>query len=167
LTYDIPSRGELPPVQFTVHVGGPSTQEVIQRVHQACVPDKPSAPGTERFTSHAGCFVAGTEGQLYAIAHNTRITLLPAGKHGDLSDLPRELPDSRGHEREWMDAIRGGPPALSHFDYSGPLTEFLMLGNVATLLNRPLDYDPVAGVCIGDQEATQLLMRDYRKGWCL
>jgi hypothetical protein len=42
-----------------------------------------------------------------------------------------------------------------------------MLGNVATLLNRPLDYDPVAGVCVGDDQATGLLMRDYREGWSL
>jgi predicted dehydrogenase len=167
LTYDIPPRGELPRVPFTVHVGGPSTQEVFQRVHQAGVSDQPSAAGTERFTSHAGCFIVGTAGQLYAIAHNTRITLLPREKYGDLSDVPRELPDSRGHEHEWMDAIRGGPPALSHFDYSGPLTEFLMLGNVATLLNRPLEYDPVAGVCVGDPQATKLLLRDYRPGWSL
>jgi hypothetical protein len=167
LTYDAPAPFQSSRVRFVIHVGGPSTQEVIHRVRQTGVSDRQRAPGTERFTTHAGCLIDGTQGQLYAIAHNTRITLLPEERFRDLDNLPDQLPRSRGHEREWMDAARGGPAALSNFDYSGPLTEFLMLGNVATLLNRPLEYDPVAGVCVGDQEATSKLMRDYRTGWSL
>lgn len=57
---------------------------------------------------------------------------------------------------------------MSHFGYSGPLTEFLMLGNVATLFpERELEYDPVSGRVRNDAEADAALFRDYRKGWQL
>jgi hypothetical protein len=38
---------------------------------------------------------------------------------------------------------------------------------VATLLGRTIEYDPLAGECVGDAEATAALKRDYRKGWML
>jgi hypothetical protein len=39
---------------------------------------------------------------------------------------------SPGHFAEWIRAIRGGQPATSNFpDYAGPLTETVLLGNLA------------------------------------
>ena len=76
------------------------------------------------------------------------------------------LPRHGSHEREWLDAIRGKvEEPMSNFEYSGRLIETLMLGNVATLLGREIEYDPVAGVCVGDDEATAALDREHRKGW--
>ena len=45
--------------------------------------------------------------------------------------LPR-VPEGRpGHEKNWLDAIRQKGQAVSHFDYAGPFTETVLLGNVA------------------------------------
>jgi len=104
---------------------------------------------------------------LYAIAHNTSITLLPRDKFADLKEPPRRLPRSRGHEREWIDACKGGPPAMSNFNYGGPLTEFLLLGNVATLFDAELEFDPLAGRITNHAEADRALRREYRPGWSL
>ena len=41
----------------------------------------------------------------------------------------------------------------------------LMLGNVATMLGRPIEYDPASGTCPGDERATTALDRDNREGW--
>src|SRR5690606_13040337 len=41
------------------------------------------------------------------------------------------LPDSPGFYREWTDACKGGSPATCNFDYSGPLSETVLLGNTA------------------------------------
>ena len=39
---------------------------------------------------------------------------------------------SPGHFAEWVRAIKGGKPAMSNFpDYAGPLTETILLGNLA------------------------------------
>jgi hypothetical protein len=56
---------------------------------------------------------------------------------------------------------------MSNFEYSGRLIETLMLGNVATLLGREIEYDPIAGACVGDDEATAALDREHREGWRL
>jgi hypothetical protein len=54
---------------------------------------------------------------------------------------------------------------MSNFDYGAVLTEFVLLGNVATQFDRPLTYDPVKMQCIGDDEATAALRREHRAGW--
>ena len=72
------------------------------------------------------------------------LTLLPKEKFKDFQGPAPSLPRSRGHEKEWLDACQGGPAAMSNFDYSGPLTEFVLLGNVATLFGKTIEYDPAA-----------------------
>jgi len=37
--------------------------------------------------------------------------------------IPRVEEGSDGHEKNWIAACKGGPPADSNFDYSGPFTE--------------------------------------------
>ncbi len=54
---------------------------------------------------------------------------------------------------------------MSNFDYGAVLTEFVLLGNVATQFDRPIDYDPVTMQCVGDDEATAALAREHRPGW--
>ena len=55
-------------------------------------------------------------------------------------------------------------PAWANYDYSGPLTEFNMLGNVATQFEGPLEYDPLAGKIINNPKANALLTGEYRAG---
>ncbi|MBN2473876.1 MAG: Gfo/Idh/MocA family oxidoreductase [Pirellulales bacterium] len=48
------------------------------------------------------------------------------------TDMEVEYPKSPGHFEEWVRAIRGGEPAVSNFpDYASPLTETVLLGNLA------------------------------------
>ena len=55
---------------------------------------------------------------------------------------------SPGHFAEWVRAIKGGEPAMSNFpDYAGPLTETILLGNLAvwaaaTGKGEKLEWDP-------------------------
>ena len=42
---------------------------------------------------------------------------------------------------------------MSNFDYGAVLTEFILLGNVATQFDRPIHYDPITMQCVGDEEA--------------
>ena len=45
--------------------------------------------------------------------------------------LPRVPGGRDGHEKNWLDAIRQKGQAVSNFDYAGPFTEAVLLGNVA------------------------------------
>jgi hypothetical protein len=68
---------------------------------------------------------------------------------------------------EWVAAIKGGPPALSNFDYAAVLTETVLLGNVAIRAGKKLDYDGAKMKVTNSPQADQLLRREYRSGWSL
>jgi hypothetical protein len=82
--------------------------------------------------------------------------------------LPR-VPEGRsGHERNWLDAIRQKGQAVSNFDYAGPFTETVLLGNVA--LRYPaqrLLWDSAAMKVTNMPDAEQYVQHKYRPGWSL
>jgi hypothetical protein len=82
--------------------------------------------------------------------------------------LPRTGGGDQIHKLEWLNAARGGPPALSNFDYAGMLTEFILLGNAAIRTpGKKLLWDGPGMKFTNDAAANALLTRDYREGWAL
>jgi hypothetical protein len=168
--YEVPARGELPPVALTWYNGRDGMeQKGIRRKLEELVGrtfDWTTDDGDE-WKDWSRILVIGKDGMLLSNAHNTEFSLLPAEKFKGFEGPPRTLPRSRGHEREWLDACRGGPPAMSNFDYAGPLAEFVLLGNIATLFDQAIEFDPVAMKIVNSPEADRALRRDYRDGWSL
>jgi len=74
---------------------------------------------------------------------------------------------SIGHHAEWLRAIAMGDPsgALCRFDYSGPLTESVLLGTVAHRVGRPVRWDGDAATVVDDPQAAALLTKSYRQGF--
>jgi hypothetical protein len=94
--------------------------------------------------------------------------LIPDSKMRDLGPVPKTLPRSPGHHKEWVDACRGGAPAGSNFvDHSGLLSEVCMLGNVAVRAQKKLLWDGPNMKVTNDAAANDFLHREYRKGWTL
>ncbi len=123
--------------------------------------------GEKKWQDHAGCLLIGTKGMLHSTGHNTSYTLLPK-KEFEGFELPKPtLPRSRGHEREWADACKGGPAAMSNFNYADPLAEFVLLGNVATQFEGRIEFDPIKVKVVNNAKADGALRRDYRQGWSL
>jgi hypothetical protein len=56
---------------------------------------------------------------------------------------------------------------MSSFDYAGRLAEFVLLGNVSTLVGVPIEFDPVAMKIVNNAEADRALRCEYRQGWSL
>ncbi|KPL21939.1 MAG: hypothetical protein AMJ75_09015, partial [Phycisphaerae bacterium SM1_79] len=83
------------------------------------------------------------------------------------TNRPKTVDSSRGHERDWFTACRGGKPAWANFDYASALNEFLMLGNVATQVEDKLQFDPIAMKIVNNTQADALLRSEYRQGWSL
>ena len=54
------------------------------------------------------------------------------------------LPRSPGHHAEWIEACKTGKPTGTSFDYAGPLTELVLLGNVALRAGRKIEWDAAA-----------------------
>jgi len=166
--YDFPARGDMPPVRINWYNGpgrAPGPRGLIEQVMGRQL-DWGDA-GEKKWQDHAGCLLVGTEGMLHSTGHNMSFSLLPEDKFKDFEGPPRSLPRCRGHEREWLDACRGGPPAMSSFDYAGPLTEFVLLGNVATQFGDQLAFDPIEMKIANVEKANELLCREYRQGWSL
>jgi hypothetical protein len=165
--YDVPARSDLPPVRITWFngAGSPGQRQKVEDLMGRRL-DWGDA-GEKKWTDHGGCLIVGSKGLIHTTAHNATLTLLPAGQFKDFRPPPPSLGQSPGHEREWLAACKGGPPAASNFDYSGPLAEFVLLGNVATLFPGPLEYDPALARVVGHEKANAALRRDYRPGWTL
>ena len=73
-----------------------------------------------------------------------------------------------GHEKDWVRSCKGGAPASSHFDYSGPLTEMVLMGNLAVRFpNRQLLWDGPNLQVTNDEKANAYVRRKYREGWTL
>jgi hypothetical protein len=84
------------------------------------------------------------------------------------------LPASPGHEEEWIRACKGGVPAGSDFEWAGPLTETVLLGNIALrrelkekLSMQSLNWDPDKFGFPNLPEADKFLHNEYRNGWNL
>jgi hypothetical protein len=93
---------------------------------------------------------------------------LPAG------EPPRKLERFIGHYREWIEACKGGKPAGSNFSWVGPLTEVVLLGNVALRLKLreeltmpKLLWDGPQMRFTNSDEANRFLRNGYREGWSL
>jgi predicted dehydrogenase len=77
------------------------------------------------------------------------------------------LPDSPGHQEEFLDAVRGGPAPASNFDYAAVLTETVLLGTVAQRVGRRIEWDAAAMRVTNLPEANQFIRAERRSGWAL
>ena len=93
--------------------------------------------------------------------------LLPESDFAGLKPPAPTIPNSIGHHREWLEACKHGTPTTCNFDYSGALTESVLLGNVAFRAGQKLTWDAAALKATNCPAADGFLRREYRKGWSL
>jgi predicted dehydrogenase len=150
--YDFPARGNQPPVTMTWYDGGRK-------------PDPWDQWELDPKWRNGVVFV-GTEGR-YLFADYTQRRLFPAKAFAQFEAPPKTIPDSPGHHNEWIRACLANDPTktLCRFDYSGPLSETVLLGNVSYRLGKPLEWDAKNLRATNAPEAMKFLRREYRKGW--
>jgi predicted dehydrogenase len=111
-----------------------------------------------------GSILIGTEGVLYSQYDSGRVPVL----------LPREnfqefkLPDLKDddHYLQFVEAVRGNGSTSAPFSYSGPLTEMVLLGCLATRFPKTdLKWDTKSLKVTNLEEANQFVRRTPRKGW--
>jgi hypothetical protein len=163
VNWKIPARADLPPITITWYNGAaPGMREVLERV-------MPGAPAKDKgLWEFAGTLIVGSKGSIHTTGHNMSFRLLPEEQfQGVQRDRPETVENSRGPEQDWFAAIRGGKAAWANFDYASALNEFLMLGNVATQFEGPLQFEPIAMKIVNNPAADALLRCEYRQGWSL
>jgi hypothetical protein len=170
--WDIPARGDLPPVTFTWHHGhppdyAPGSRESLGRIlldHGAREDELKS------LLPDAGCLILGSKGLLATTSHNTTVKLLPDSKFADVEQArPQTFAPSIGHYKEWVEAARGGPvKPWSHFEYAAPFAEFISVGSLSTRFpDQEIEFQPSTGKILNHPSAAEHLAYEYRTGWNL
>jgi predicted dehydrogenase len=73
--------------------------------------------------------------------------------------------EAENHYQQWTKACKGEGKTISGFDTAGPLTETVLLGNVAYRLGKRIRWNSENLTVRGVPGAAELLRRPYRKGW--
>jgi predicted dehydrogenase len=112
----------------------------------------------------------GDDGALVADIYGQDARLLDPKRDAELRANPpaEKYPRSKGVYQEWLDACKGGPPALSTFDgHAGPLTEMVLLGCLAVREGRAIDLDPATGEVLSTGIPAWYMKPEFREGWGL
>jgi len=151
--WQFPARGQLPPMTLTWYDG-------------ANKPPRPKELDEKRNLPGQGGLYYGDKGVILA-PHGGGPRLLPESKMKGFKPPEPFLPRGVNHWQEWISACKGGPKPLADFDYAGPLTETILLGNVAALAGRKIKWNGPKLKVADMPEANKYLKRDYRQGWTL
>jgi len=144
--YEFPKRGDLAPCSLTWYDGNKTPKKVAgERV-----------PGS-------GVMFIGTEGKMFANYGSYK--LFPKDKFASYMPPEPTIPNSIGHHAEWIKACKDGSPTTCNFDYSGALTETVLLGNVAYRTGEKLEWDAANLKATNTSKADQYIRKEYRKGW--
>jgi hypothetical protein len=109
-----------------------------------------------------GSIFLGTKGVMM-LPHIAKPILLPVENYADYK-MPNV--QAANHWHQFVDAIQGKGKASANFDYSGPLTEAVLLGSVASRFpHETLEWNAKKLKFTNVSAANQFVRRRYRKGW--
>ncbi|MDO4573586.1 MAG: Gfo/Idh/MocA family oxidoreductase [Planctomycetia bacterium] len=116
-----------------------------------------------------GSAVLPAEGVLYVGDRGAMLNdqILDSEAAAKFADTPKTIERRGGVMPEWLEACKGGQPASANFEYAVPVTEFVLLGNLALLTGKPVEFDPVAMKVTNNPEADALVHQPYHNGWTL
>ena len=153
--YEFAARENMPPVTLTWYDGGLRPMRIPEL-------DEGMVMGT------GGVLYVGDKGKILDDK------ILPKSLRESYKIPAPSIPSSPGHEQEWILACKGGPQAGSDFEWAGPLTETVLLGNVALrkelkekLSGQSLNWNPEKFSFSNLPEADRFLHYEYRQGWNL
>jgi hypothetical protein len=164
IIYDFPAKGKRAAVKVIWQDGinDPNTDKEFIR--------PPGIPNDLQLNPGFGQVFVGTEGTLFI--NDAYCASAPKCFPETLLEKARTIEKVYprvvgGPTQELCRAIRGeGPKPVSNFeDHAGPMTEMVLVGNLAVRLNKKIDWDAAKMEARGVPEAKALLKREYRAGW--
>ncbi len=158
--FEFPANETRPAVKMTWYDGG-------------LMPERPPGleNGRQMGDNDGGVLIVGERNTLMHGVYGRDPQLIPASVHSSVQAPERTLTRSTGIYQEWIDAIKDrSKRTTSGFEYSGRLTETMLLGNIATIRagdHKVLDYDAGSMRFTNDEEANGYLDKSYRPGFGL
>lgn len=119
--------------------------------------------------AQGGVLFKGDKGMIMCGVYGESPRLIPETAMRSYTLPPQSLPRIKGtHEQNWIDAIKQSGKASADFSYSGPLTEMVLLGNVAKrFAGNRLNWDNHNMKVTNLDEANAWVRRPRRKEWKL
>lgn len=150
--YHFPARGNQPPLKLMWYTGG-------------LMPEKPEALGNFNLASRGVMFV-GEKGVIQCDGAGGAPRLFPTSLRQSYKPPAKTLSRSKGHHRDWLDAIKGGPAASANFSYGAHLTEITLLGVLSLRLGgKTIHWDAQNMKAKALPEADAIIKESYRPGW--
>ncbi len=151
--YEYPARGAKPPVKLTWY-HGEKDGKPVRPPH--------FAEGKLPEWGNGSLFI-GEKGML--LADYSKYRLLPEKDFVGFTPPPQTIPKSIGHHEEWIAACKTGGKTTCNFDYSGALTEAVLLGNVSYRAGKKILWDAAKLKAVDCPEADRFIQHHYRSGW--
>jgi predicted dehydrogenase len=157
IRYEFPARPNMPPVTVYWYDGGN-------------MPPRPKEIGADVKLGDGdnGSLFIGEKGMIAIGTYGGNPRLLPESLAKDYRSPDPWIPRRPGgHYGDWIQACKGGIPSCSNFDYAGPFTEWVLLGNLSLRCEGKLLWDGEKIRVTNNPEANQYVKTKYRKGWKL
>lgn len=164
--YSFPARGDMAPVDVYWYDG--HWEENGEKVYNR--PKRPAGiPEDQKLgdDNMNGSFLIGDNGIVTQGEYGGNPRLMPDEKMVDYKKPDPYLPriPNEDHALNWLEACKGGEPSCSNFDYAGPFTEMVNFGNLVVKSGQKLHWDNVKGVVTNAPNASEVVSKEYRKGW--
>jgi len=159
IRYQFPDRGDnIPACTLTWYDGGKQ-------------PPVPVEMEAKKWDDNGTLFI-GDKGKIVCGALSEKPHLLPESLMKEYNFPAPTIPRVPGNDayQDFIRACKGGAPASSNFDVSGPLTETVLLGNLVMRVGRPgmkLMWDPATLQVTNAPEAAAFIDTEYREGWAI
>ena len=173
IDFEFPANDWRPAVKFTWYDGGemPSRESMPEKFLRR----NRDAGTSEMYAS--GCLIVGDKGKLFSPDDYAQRYVLDGVE--DQQNVEFEASpggtDDKGHFKEWVLAIQGGKQAKSNFpEYAGPLTETILLGNLAVAAapdagapGKKIEWNAKEMKPTNAPELERIVKREYRAGYSL
>jgi predicted dehydrogenase len=117
--------------------------------------------GSRKLPGQGSLFI-GTKGVML-LPHIAMPVLLPEEQ---FKDFPMPQHETVNHYHQFVEAVMGNGKTTTSFDYSGPLTEAVLLGPLATRFPKTtLEWNSAKLKFSNSAEANQHVRTKYRDGW--
>jgi hypothetical protein len=130
-------------------------------------PRRPDELEEGRNMGDNGILVVGDHGKILGGGWSGTPRLIPEHKMKAYQRPPKILRRSPGHHREWLDAIKGGPEPASNFEFGAMITEFVLLGNIATRTGEKIYWNADTMKIKGRENLDPFIRGQYPDEWSL
>ncbi len=174
IRFEFPEREDQPPLKFWWYDGNPDDKST-----PALRPDRSLTKEINDMydkVPSSGCLIIGEKGKVFSPDdYGSKSFIVLSGEQGYVSldkheaamAVPKTIPRSPGHNKEWLRMIRDGTPAYSNFDIAAYLTEIILLGIVALRVGvgKRMEWDGPGMRSPNRPEAARFVKRNNRAGW--